>query len=85
MTGNPLANGIWKQAGKLFISSVCGVLLTNLVDPQVAIFSRGWFLHVVLGSSILALTNEARYFKAWADSIGGNGNGDGNSGSNVSK
>ena len=58
---------LWKQALKQAVSSMCAVVVTNLVDSGTPIFSWPWFRHMLIGMFFLTLLNEARYWKQWAD------------------
>ena len=64
-----------KRALATLVSAVCGVVITNLADPAAPVFSGHWWAHVGLGSGVLVLTFEAKFWKTWADAVLGNGNG----------
>lgn len=49
------------------LSTLCGTVLSNSIDPQTAFFSYQWIKHVFLVSFVLIIFNEARYYKQWAD------------------
>jgi hypothetical protein len=59
---------LWQNAIKQAISAGSAVIITNLADPQTAMFSWPWFRHMLIGMFFLTLLNEARYWKQWADS-----------------
>lgn len=71
-----MANGVWKKALKKLVSSICAVLIMNFSDPHGIVWSKEWLLHVLAGVVILAIFTEAQYWKEWADSPNGNGNGE---------
>jgi len=58
---------VWKGALKNAVSTVCGVILSNAIDPQTALLNWQWIRHVIIVSLFMLLTNEARYWKTWAD------------------
>ena len=49
------------------VSTVCGTILSNSIDPQTEFFSWRWFRHVIVVSVVLIIFNEAKYWKQWAD------------------
>jgi len=65
---NGFANGAGKQAFYTLVSTVAGVVLANMVDsPAPAVISWAWWKHVLIAIGFVAVVNEARYWKNWAD------------------
>ena len=65
---NGFANGMWKQTVKTAVGSASSIILIHFADPQNVIFSWPWFRHFLIAVAILTIVNEAKYWKAWADS-----------------
>lgn len=49
------------------LSTFCGVVLGDLIDPETFIFTAKWGKHFFRYVTILIIVNEARYWKTWAD------------------
>ena len=58
------------MAIKQAVSASSAIVVTNLVDPEKAVFSWPWFRHMLIAMFFYTLLNEARYWKEWADSSG---------------
>lgn len=79
--GTPLANGVWKKALAKWVLVTTAVIMSNYVDPQVAVLSWVWFRHLLVVIAFTTIFTEAQYFHDWAQSVlygNGNGNGGGN-------
>jgi hypothetical protein len=64
-------NGVWRKAIRKAISTICGVLILNMTDPQAQLYTWQWWKHCFLGVVILTVITEAQYWKQWADSANG--------------
>lgn len=73
MIVNGWSDGVWKKALKNGASVVAGVLIANITDPTMQLYSLPWFKHAFVGSVSVFLVTELSYIKNWWSN--GNGNG----------
>lgn len=62
---------MWVKALKNGASVVAGVLIANITDPTVPIYSASWIKHAMLSCLTVFLVTELTYIKNWWS----NGNG----------
>lgn len=69
---NGWGNGMWKKAVKNGAAVTAGVLLSNISDPTLPLYSLPWFKHVAFACLTVFLVTELAYIKNWL----GEGNGE---------
>jgi hypothetical protein len=62
---NGWSNSMWKKAVRNGGALVCGVVISNITDPTVPIYSKAWFFHVMLSSVTTFIVTELTYYRNW--------------------
>lgn len=68
---------LWKKALATGVKAITTSVLVNYADPMGALYSRAWFLHMLIAASTTFVIMESNYWKEWADGVLGthfNGN-----------
>lgn len=71
---------MWKKALRNGGALVCGIVMSNITDATVPLYSKDWFRHVFISSVTVFIITELTYMKNWL----GNGNGGSNGSINQS-
>lgn len=65
MFSNGWANGMWKKALKNGAGIAAGVLISNITDPTLPLYSIVWFKHAGFACLTVFLVTELTYIKNW--------------------
>jgi len=68
---NIFGSGVWRKALTKGVYVICGVILINVTDPTLPLYTAAWFLHVWKGCLTLILFTEASYWRDWAAAANG--------------
>lgn len=57
---------VLKGAYKTLVLALTGVLISNIADPVIPLYTHQWFKHVGIVTVTTVLLLEARYWNKWA-------------------